>query len=159
MDQDLALDAIYWAKELLNVEPEDLDAHYVLAAEALEERAPNVPEIKRHLEVLEKAKAPAVRRLWIRARLAELAGDDSARAAALAEARAIAPGAEPDRGQPVRPAEVDGPGSPVGEPTRSGSPSRSRGSASRSRGWASPRSCRRNGSRGCGRCWSRPSGR
>ena len=96
MDQDLALDAIYWAKELLNVEPDDLDAHYVLAAEALEERAPNVPEIKRHLEVLEKAKAPAVRRLWIRARLAELAGDDSARAAALAEARAIAPGAEPD---------------------------------------------------------------
>ena len=96
MDQDLALDAIYWAKDLLNVEPRDLDAHYVLAAEALEERAPNVPEIKRHLEVLEKAKASAVRRLWIRARLAELAGDDSARAAALAEARALAPGAEPD---------------------------------------------------------------
>ena len=89
MDQDLATDSVYWAKEMLNVAPDDLDAHYVLAAESLEERAPNVPEIKRHLEVLEKVKAPAVRRLWIRARLADLAGDDAARAAALAEARAL----------------------------------------------------------------------
>ena len=93
MDQDLAPDSIYWAKELLNVAADDLDAHYVLAAEALEERAPNVPEIKRHLEVLEKVKAPAVRRLWIRARLADLAGDDAALAAALAEARALPPSA------------------------------------------------------------------
>ena len=69
--------------------PDDLDAHYVLAAEGLEERAPNIPEIKRHLQALEKGKAPAVRRLWIRARLADLAGDEPTRAAALAEARAL----------------------------------------------------------------------
>ncbi len=67
MVQDLATDSVYWAKELLNVEPEDADAHYALAAEALEERTPNIPEIKRHLDVLNKVKASPVRRLWIRA--------------------------------------------------------------------------------------------
>src|SRR5579875_546624 len=57
IEQDLANDSVYWAKEVLTVAPEDLDAHYVLAAAALEQRAPNVPEIKRHLDVLEKGKA------------------------------------------------------------------------------------------------------
>ena len=76
MAQDLAPDSVYWAKELLNIEPEDADAHYALAAEALEERTPNVPEIKQHLEVLDKIKASPVRRLWIRAKLADLTGDD-----------------------------------------------------------------------------------
>ncbi len=96
MSQDLALDSVYWAKELLNVEPEDADAHYALAAEALEERTPNVPEIKRHLDVLNKVKASPVRRLWIRAKLAELTGDDTARTAALAEARVATTAAVPD---------------------------------------------------------------
>ena len=41
------------------LEPNNADAHYVLAAEALEERRPNIPEIKRHLAVLEAAKASA----------------------------------------------------------------------------------------------------
>ena len=58
MNQDLVADSIYWAKEILNVEPDDPDAHYVLAAEALEERTPNVPETRRHLKVLEEKKAP-----------------------------------------------------------------------------------------------------
>ena len=39
--------------------------HYILAAEALEEASPNVPEIKRHVDVLNKMKAPALRPLWI----------------------------------------------------------------------------------------------
>ncbi len=52
----------YWAKEVLNVDPDNLDAHYTLALEALDYRTPNVPEARRHLEVLEKKKAPAIRR-------------------------------------------------------------------------------------------------
>ncbi|HZW32760.1 MAG TPA: tetratricopeptide repeat protein [Isosphaeraceae bacterium] len=96
MIQDLAPESVYWARELLNVEPENADAHYVLAAEALEERTPNVPEIRRHLEVLDQVQAPVVRRLWIRARLAEATGDAPARDAALGEARAIALGSEAD---------------------------------------------------------------
>ncbi len=95
MAQDLAPDSIYWARELLNVEPKDADAHYVMAAEALEERSPNVPEIKRHLEVLNEVGAPTIRRLWIRARLADLIGDSTARAAALAEFRASTPSSDP----------------------------------------------------------------
>jgi cellulose synthase operon protein C len=97
MDQDLAPDSIYWAKELLNVAPDDPDAHYVLAVEGLEERAPNVAEIKRHTDALEKAKAPAVRRNYLRARLAELVGDEKGRLAALAEARMQDPAQPPDR--------------------------------------------------------------
>ena len=91
-----APDSIYWAKELLNVEPKDPDAHYVLAAEALEERTPNVPEIKRHLDVLDEVAASPVRRLWIRARLADLIGDAAAREAAFVEARAATPEADPN---------------------------------------------------------------
>jgi tetratricopeptide (TPR) repeat protein len=96
MVQDLASDSVLWAKELLSVEPEDADAHYALAAEALEERTPNVPEIKRHLDILNKAKASSMRRLWIRARLADLTGDDAARTAAVAEVRATTTSADPD---------------------------------------------------------------
>ena len=150
MDQDLAPDSIYWAKELLNVEPEDPDAHYVLAAEALEERTPNVPEIKRHLEVLGEEKAPPVRRLWIRARLADLTGDDAARDAAFAEARSTALGGRSGSRSTGSP----GSGSPSleirCESRWRGSPARSRSSGSRSRSWASPRNCPRRGSRGSG---------
>ncbi len=98
MDQELTLDAIYWSKDLLTLAPADLDAHYILAAEGLEERTPNIPEIKRHIDTLEKARAPLIRRLWLRARLAERADDNQALAAALAEARKSPPPAagEPD---------------------------------------------------------------
>ena len=88
MAQDLPLDSVYWAKELLTVEPEDAEADYVLAAEALEEHTPNVPEIKRHLDVLNKVKASPVSRLWIPRRLADLTGDDAAHSATFAEAGA-----------------------------------------------------------------------
>ncbi len=98
MDLELTLDAIYWSKDLLTIAADDLEAHYVLAAEGLEERSPNIPEIKRHIEALEKAKAPLIRRLWLRARLAERTGDEKALAAALDEARKSSPPAagEPD---------------------------------------------------------------
>ena len=79
MQQDEAADAVYWAKEVLALEPKDVDAHYVLAADLLEARSPAIPEIKRHLEVLEAAKAAPVRLEWLRARLAQVSGDDEAR--------------------------------------------------------------------------------
>ncbi|MHB1558985.1 MAG: tetratricopeptide repeat protein [Isosphaeraceae bacterium] len=98
MDLELTLDAIYWSKDLLSIAADDLDAHYVLAAEGLEERTPNIPEIKRHVEALEKSNAPLIRRLWLRARLAERTGDEKALAAALDQARKSSPPAsgEPD---------------------------------------------------------------
>ena len=86
MNEDLVADSIYWAKEMLKVEPDNLDAHYVLAVEALDDRTPNVPEARRHFKVLEEKQAPPFRRLWIRAKLADTTGDAPARDAAIAEA-------------------------------------------------------------------------
>ncbi len=75
MNEDLVPESLYWAKEVLKLEPDDPDAHFVLAVDALEGRTPNVPEARRHLKVLEEKKAPLVRRLWIRAKLADATGD------------------------------------------------------------------------------------
>ena len=93
---DLVPESNYWAKEVFKIEPENLDAHYVLALEALENRTPNVPDVRRHLEVLEKKKAPAIRRLLVRAKLAEATGDKAARDQAFEQARAIKVGSESD---------------------------------------------------------------
>ncbi len=85
MALDLGPESLYWAKEVLNVEPENPDAHYVQAALAIEGRSPNIPEIRRHLKVLDDKKAPPVRRLWVRAKLADAIGDAAARDEATAQ--------------------------------------------------------------------------
>jgi predicted Zn-dependent protease len=87
MQHDEAGPGVYWAKEVLGVEPANADAHYVIAAEALEERMPNIPEIKRDLAALQAARAPAVRIAWIQARIAQLTGDDGALKGTLEQAR------------------------------------------------------------------------
>jgi len=98
MSQDLAGDAVYWAKDLLIVDADNLDAHYVLAAEALEARTPNVPEIRRHLKALDDKKASPIRRHWIRAKLADTNGDASGRDEAFAQASktTLQPDADPN---------------------------------------------------------------
>ena len=78
-----------WAREVLRVEPANADAHYALAAEALEESTPDVPDIKRHLVALQTAKAPVVRIAWIKARIAELTHDDGPLQDTLAQARTL----------------------------------------------------------------------
>jgi len=86
MKADLVPESIYWAKEMLKVEPDNPDAHYVLAVEALDDRTPNVPEARRHLKVLDEKQAPPFRRLWIRAKLSDATADARARDRAMAEA-------------------------------------------------------------------------
>ena len=61
MAQDNPADSVYWAREVLKVDPENTDAHYVLAFEELETRSPNIPEVRRHLKVLEDKQAPPIR--------------------------------------------------------------------------------------------------
>ncbi len=85
MAVDLGPDSLYWAKEVLNVEPDNADAHYAQVVAALDGRAPNIPEIRRHLKVLDDRKAPLVRRLWVRAKLADTIGDAAARDLATAQ--------------------------------------------------------------------------
>jgi predicted Zn-dependent protease len=94
--EDNALESGYWAREVLKVDPENPDAHFVLVLEELEGRSPNVPEVKRHLRTLEEQKASPIRLVLVRARLAQATSDDQSRIEALAAARAIALPAEAD---------------------------------------------------------------
>ncbi len=79
-----------WAKEVLRIDADDADANYALVAQELEERTPNIPEAHKRLRILEERKSSPPRRLWIRARLAEVTGDDQERDRAIAQARSIA---------------------------------------------------------------------
>jgi cellulose synthase operon protein C len=96
MDQDLVPESSYWARELLTVEPDNLDAHYVLAAAALDSRTPDVALARRHLQVLDQGNASTVRRLWIKMKLAASAGDQKAVDAAVAQGRKIELAADAD---------------------------------------------------------------
>jgi len=89
MNQDNDSESVYWAREVLKVDAENSDAHFILAFAELESRSPNVPEVKRHLKVLAAKNAPAIRQCLIRARLAIATGDDQARDEAFAQARSI----------------------------------------------------------------------
>jgi tetratricopeptide (TPR) repeat protein len=83
MTQQIAADSVYWANELLKLEADDPDAHYILAVESLDTRTPNIPEIQVHLKTLEEKNAPPVRRLLITAELADANGDQAARDASV----------------------------------------------------------------------------
>jgi len=89
MADDSSQDAIYWAREVVKLDPENTDANFVLAFEDLASGSPNIPEVRRRIEVLEEGKAPEVRRLLVQARLGEETGDERARDAALAAGRAL----------------------------------------------------------------------
>lgn len=92
MVQENGPDAIYWAKEVLNLEPDNLDAHYVLAAEGVESQTPDVVEIRKHLASLEKHHAPEARRAWIQAKLAQITKDEKSRDQVFSKSEAIAAG-------------------------------------------------------------------
>ena len=96
MHEDDVPGSNYWANEVVNVDPDNVDAHYVLALEALDSHPPNVPEARRHLELLEKNKAKAIRVLLVRAMLADATGDLTGRQSVLAQARAITLAPESD---------------------------------------------------------------
>src|SRR5271157_4558287 len=89
MNQDNDAESVYWAREVLKVDAENSAAHFILAFAELESRSPNVPEVRRHLKVLEEKSAPAMRQCLIRARLAIATGDDKARDEAFSQARSI----------------------------------------------------------------------
>ena len=96
MNEDLAEDAVFWAKDVLNVDAQNPDAHFVLAMNALVLRTPDVPEARRHLEILEKKKVAPIRLYLVRAKLAETTGDRAARQGVLAQARTVTLGPDSD---------------------------------------------------------------
>ncbi len=82
-----------WAKEVITLDPGNLDAHYALASEGLDGASPNLPEVRRHLKLIDAESPRRPRADWLAARIANLANDrpallqilDRARAAALPE--------------------------------------------------------------------------
>jgi len=94
MDHDDSAETLHWAKEVLTLEPENVDAHFALASEALDLRVPDSSEAKRHLPLLESGKAAPVRVASIKARIAKAAGDAGALETVLAAARSLSLPAE-----------------------------------------------------------------
>ncbi len=104
MAQDELPESLSWAKKVLALEPENVDAHYVMAAGSLDDQsgaAPEkfiaaVPEAKRHLKSLENAKASEVRITWLKARIAQVSGDAPALEPLLAHSRTLSLPADAD---------------------------------------------------------------
>ena len=90
MADDVAADAVAWAREVAGIDPADLDAAFVLAFRELESGSPNLADVRKQLDQLAAGDAPEVRRLLIQARLAAATNDEAAKAAALAAGRALA---------------------------------------------------------------------
>ncbi|MDX2038678.1 MAG: tetratricopeptide repeat protein [Isosphaeraceae bacterium] len=94
---DDSIDSVFWAKELLTVEPNDAVANYVVAADAVEQTAPNTAEIQRRLDVLEKIRPRTIKNDWIAARLAQIGNRDAEldRITSKIAEEKLAPGASP----------------------------------------------------------------
>jgi predicted Zn-dependent protease len=80
-------EATRWARELVVLAPDDPDAHFVLAGEALAQSPPNVSQARTHLERLDQAQPDRPRTDWIRAWIAREQGDETTQEKILASAR------------------------------------------------------------------------
>ncbi|QEH33252.1 tetratricopeptide repeat protein [Aquisphaera giovannonii] len=94
MAQDQAGESLAYAREVLKLDPNNADANYVLAIEELDSPSLNVPELRQHIKALEAQHAPPMRVELVRARLAQVTGDETGRDEALARARKIVLGAD-----------------------------------------------------------------
>jgi predicted Zn-dependent protease len=94
MRQDDMIQGISLAKELLALDPNSADAHFVLAEDALAANPPNIEEAKVHLDVLDHEKPPRLRTEWIKARVAEATKDQAQLDEVLARTRSM--GLSPD---------------------------------------------------------------
>ncbi|WP_422926879.1 tetratricopeptide repeat protein [Singulisphaera sp. PoT] len=87
MRRDLSSRSVLWAQKVLELEPRNSDAHYVLASEGLESTSPRIPEIKQHITALEAEKASPIRLAWVKARFAQESKDEAAMKKILADTR------------------------------------------------------------------------
>ena len=94
--QDDVLEQVRWSKDLVSLDPNNRDVHFVLAAEGLDGSTPNIPEIRRHLKVLEGETPRRARTEWVAARLARLANDQPRLGEILKKARSLSLPADAD---------------------------------------------------------------
>ncbi len=90
-----SVDSLYWAKELDGLDAENPDVAFVIAADALENRPPDLEAAKRRLTLLESRQPKRARTVWLRARVAELSKDGQTLGRILAESRGAKPQADP----------------------------------------------------------------
>jgi cellulose synthase operon protein C len=87
--QDDVIEQVRWAKSLVTLDPNNADVHYVLAADALDGTAPNIPELRKHLKVLEAELPRRARCDWVAARAAALTNDQPRLEEILKKSRSI----------------------------------------------------------------------
>ncbi len=75
------------AKQVLDLDPADPDAHYALALEALDLGTPDLVEAGRHLKALEAREPKRLRTEWVRARIARESSEDESLETVLARVR------------------------------------------------------------------------
>ena len=80
---------VRWAKELVGLDPNDREAHHVLALVEAEGTSPNLAEVRKHLTVLETETPRRARTEWITARLASLESDNGRLAEILKKSRGM----------------------------------------------------------------------
>ena len=73
--QDDVAEQVKWARDLVTLEPNNRDAHFILASDELDGSAPNVSSLRRHFKVLESETPRRARTEWLALRLAALAND------------------------------------------------------------------------------------
>ncbi len=75
MRRDDQVEQVRWAKAVVQIEPNDPDASFVLASEELETVSPNLGEVRRAWKVLEAENPKRVRTDWVAARIAAVANE------------------------------------------------------------------------------------
>ncbi len=86
---DDVVEQVKWARDLATLEPTNRDAHFVLAGDELDSNSPNVPNIRRHLKVLETESPRRPRTEWVAARVAALSNDKAGLEQSFGRARAM----------------------------------------------------------------------
>ena len=94
--QDDVIEQVRWAKSLAPLDPTNADAHYVLAADALDGTSPNIPELRRHQKVLDAEVPRRVRGEWVAARAAAQTNDKPRLDEILKKSRALTLPADAD---------------------------------------------------------------
>lgn len=84
-------EATRWAKELIALAPDDLDARFVLAREALSQSPPAVDEAAQQVQAIEAAEPNRPRTAWLKAWLARETRDEDGLDAILEAARKVDP--------------------------------------------------------------------
>ncbi|MEO6809007.1 MAG: hypothetical protein ABI353_07830, partial [Isosphaeraceae bacterium] len=71
-------ESLHWARELVPLDAEAADAHYVLALDAIDAQPPRLAEARTHLEPLQKREPNRPRTVWVQAQVAEQTNDEAA---------------------------------------------------------------------------------